>query len=143
MYFKDFTCTMSSGKQILQNQIMNCQVTTLQFLNFLTSSCKRLVQMKEKTNKINYYFLSHSEVTKLWRAALKMMMLFPSTYHLHRNNLTFREVKFKRALSLQFWLNLQNLFCSFLTSKIWSDPDIWLTHQSKALIFYFGKKKLF
>ena len=54
----------------------------------------------------------------------------------------YREVKFKRALRLQFWLILQNLFCRFLTSKIWSDPDM-INPSLESSDFLFWYEKLF
>ena len=54
--------------------------------------------------------------------------------------LGYREEKFKRALRLQFWLILQKTFAAFSHRKL-KMAQIWSTHQSKALIFYFGMKK--
>ena len=42
----------------------------------------------------------------------------------NRDNSASRESKFKRALRLQFWLILQNLFCRFLTESLWKDSDM-------------------
>ena len=52
----------------------------------------------------------------------------------------FREAKFKRALRYTFWLILQKTFAAFSHHKL-KVAQIWSTHQSKALIFYFGMKK--
>ena len=68
----------------------------------------------------------------------------PSTYCLFfHSEFIFqnREVKFKRALRLQFWLNLQNLFCCFLTSKLWSDPYM-INPSIKSFDFLFWHEKI-
>ena len=52
-------------------------------------------------------------------------------------------MKFKKALRLQFWLILQNLFCWFLTSKIWSDSDmISSSIESSNFLFWHVKNFL-
>ena len=45
-------------------------------------------------------------------------------FHVGERQNKYRDAKFKMALRLQFWLLLQNLFCRFLTSKLWSDLDM-------------------
>ena len=55
---------------------------------------------------------------------------------------TFREAKFKSVLRVLFSRTFTKIFCAFSTSKFKSLTYIWLTHQSKALIFYFGMKKI-
>ena len=52
-------------------------------------------------------------------------------------------MKFKRALRLQFWLNLQKFIFAAFLHRSFEVIQIWLTHQSKTLIFFFGMKSFF
>ena len=51
-------------------------------------------------------------------------------------------MKFKTAIRLQFWLNLKNLFCRFLTSKLWNHPDM-INPSIKSYDFLFWHEKTF
>ena len=55
----------------------------------------------------------------------------------------FTDAKFTRALSsgYTFWLILQKMFDAFWHRKL-KMAQTWSTHQSTALIFYFGMKKI-
>ena len=52
-----------------------------------------------------------------------------------------RQAKFKGRSGYTFWLILQKTFAAFSHRKI-KVAQIWSTHQSKALIFYFGINKI-
>ena len=57
-------------------------------------------------------------------------------------SIIFREAKFKRALRVYFLTHFtKKLLPLSHTQKVKSGTDIWSTHQSKALLFYFGIKK--
>ena len=102
-------------------------------------------------------FLSIFELLKFWVFMLKSVVFssFDETWlltltktnwwklifikHIQKTN---RDAKFKRALGVHFWLILQKTFAAFSHWKL-KVAQIWWTHQSKALIFYFGIKKHF
>ena len=52
----------------------------------------------------------------------------------------YREAKYKRALREHFLTHFIKTFAAFSHRKL-KVTQIWSTHQSKVLIFYFGMKK--
>ena len=108
-------------KNILENGMVKC------FFNFHFSNF--WWKFSSKWGKF-YYKIAKISKKKKW-------YLIPNN-----SGQINREVKFKRALRLQFWLNFQNLFCRFLISKLWSDPDV-INPSIKSSDFLFWHEKLF
>ena len=77
----------------------------------------------------------------VWIPVLYGHIWFNMSLVMYMNKIS-RRLKFKRALRLQFWLNFQNLFCRFLTSKLWSDPDM-INPSIKTSDFLFWHEKSF